>query len=181
MAAYEGNRASAVEEVVESDQVATAVRSLADEGPWQGTCTELLEELRSKVGDTAARVRSWPATARILSGQLRRVAPALRRLGVNVEFLRNGKTRTVKVSAAPVETCHNSASLPSSASSGDVSDSNSTISAATQSVTQSRLVEDSASPLASSPNPLKTSPGDASDGDDESSRSTDWPDAVVEL
>lgn len=65
-------------EVVESDTVAAAVVKLMDSRDlWTGTAGELLMALTP----TAAPKR-WPATARALAGQLGRVRPALRGVGI---------------------------------------------------------------------------------------------------
>ena len=68
-------------EVVESDAVAMAVVRLAEEGPWSGTA----EALRSRI--TLERPpRDWPVSARALSGRLRRLIPALLKVGVSVDI-----------------------------------------------------------------------------------------------
>ncbi len=176
MAAYEGNRAKAVEEVIDSDQVAVAVRKLADDGSWEGTCTDLLEKLGEDVGEKATRTRKWPKTASALSGQLRRV-------GVDVEFERVGRARRVKLSAAPVVSERDSSSSPSSPSSpspGELGGLESTTYEVTAVVTHSPPVEDSPSPAASPPNPLKTNADDAGDGDDGDLHLL-WPDDEIEI
>lgn len=183
MAAYEGNRAKAVEEVIESDQVAVAVRRLAGDGPWEGTCTELLEKLSEVVGEKATRTRKWPKTASALSGQLRRVGPALRRVGINVEFYRVGRARGLRISATPLESERDLPSSPSSPSQGDLGGLESTTYEVTPVVTHSPPVEDSPSPSASPPKPLKTRVDDARDGDDGDlpPLSGDWPDDEIEI
>jgi hypothetical protein len=49
----------------------------------------LLNDLVDIVGGatTVARVKGWPGRPRDLSGALRRLAPALRREGIEVEYL----------------------------------------------------------------------------------------------
>lgn len=67
-------------EVVESDIVAAAVVRFVDaRDGWSGTSAELLGELT-----TQHPPRGWPATARGLSGHLRRIVPALRAVGIEV-------------------------------------------------------------------------------------------------
>lgn len=70
------------EAVIEADPFADAVRAFVIKArTWTGNATKLLEVL------TPAEVpKTWPRTPRALSGHLRRVAPALRKQGVNVEF-----------------------------------------------------------------------------------------------
>lgn len=87
MDAYDGNRADATALIVEHDAVAHAVRRLAQEqNRWTGTATALLEALTGLASDTTRRARDWPQSPRALSGRLRRVATALRKVGVRVEF-----------------------------------------------------------------------------------------------
>lgn len=84
-----GKRVAA--EVVEGDPVAAALCALVkSKGPWTGTPGELLDEIRPE-----HQSRGWPADATRLSGRLRRAAPTLRAVGVNVEQRRNGGVRKV--------------------------------------------------------------------------------------
>lgn len=103
------NRDSVVATVLESDPLATAVQAFAVEaaktepkavadrallgadeigtsvdGGWSGTATELLGLLGNYVGQDERRARTWPKDATRLSTRLRRIAPALRKNGVEV-------------------------------------------------------------------------------------------------
>jgi hypothetical protein len=78
-------------EVLEADAVAVAVLSLLDRtaGQWEGTTGELLQAIRP-----ADRLpHGWPETARALAGRLKRLTPALRAAGVEVERDRTGHDR----------------------------------------------------------------------------------------
>jgi len=100
MAAYDQNRADATEVVIDADPVATALRRHMEARPeWTGTATDLLGALTPLVGEHVRRGRHWPASARGLSGQLTRLAPALRRIGISVEHSRQGHagTRTLRM------------------------------------------------------------------------------------
>src|SRR5262249_30578946 len=78
--------------------VAVAVRGLVDQaGSWSGTATELLERLTALVGEAAARDKDWPKRPNALSGKLKRIAPALRKLGIEVGFDRDGRKRTIRI------------------------------------------------------------------------------------
>ncbi|MGH7054935.1 MAG: DUF3631 domain-containing protein [Stellaceae bacterium] len=102
-AAYECNRAEANETVIEADGVAIAARALVPPGhEWSGSATQLLAALAEKAGEAATRAKFWPGTARALSGRLRRAAPNLRRLGVDILFERegHGRNRTITITAA---------------------------------------------------------------------------------
>jgi hypothetical protein len=97
--AYEANRKTRVERVVEADSVAEAIHRLATErwsDGWEGTATELLKELEAAVSEGTRRQRRWPKGAGALSNRLTRAAPGLRRLGVLVS--KNKSTdRKIKV------------------------------------------------------------------------------------
>lgn len=60
---------------------------------FQGTATHLLRALEAVVSETMRRHRSWPKDATRLSGRLRRVQPGLRRMGIEVSDVREGKER----------------------------------------------------------------------------------------
>jgi hypothetical protein len=99
-AAYNANRNSLVETVIEASPVAGAVRAFVDQvGKWEGTATELLSELNYHDHNRGIRRdrKHWPQTAKLLSGQLRRVAPMLRRSGVQVEFDKTTARRLVRL------------------------------------------------------------------------------------
>lgn len=72
-------------EVVEGDPFAEAIANLARaQGTWRGTATLLAKALA--VPDP--RPKDWPRTPRGVGGALRRMAPALRSVGVEVEQVR---------------------------------------------------------------------------------------------
>jgi hypothetical protein len=86
--AYAGNRADAHALALEASPVAAHVRTLAEREYWHGTAAELLVELVKIAGfDPAKRTswpRGWPTSPRALSAALRRIAPNLRAVGVDV-------------------------------------------------------------------------------------------------
>src|SRR5262249_52564127 len=57
-------------------------------GPWEGTASELLRALAAKAEDNVIKQKAWPKNGKAMSGALRRLAPTLRALGVNVTFAR---------------------------------------------------------------------------------------------
>ena len=100
---YGINRTEAISAVIDNDAVACAVRTLITKRPtWSGTATELLSELGIVVAEEERKARTWPRTANALSGRLRRSATFLRKVGIEIEFTRegHGRTRTLTVSAA---------------------------------------------------------------------------------
>ena len=88
--AFEANQMNAIQVMLEADPLAIAVRVLGRKrAPWQGTATELMK-LLAEVGYQDSESSS------ALSGSLRKSAPHLRKVGVDVRFLkRTAKTRTI--------------------------------------------------------------------------------------
>lgn len=109
--AYQDNLVDAANGVLEDEPVALALREyLIDRKKFEGTAQQLLIAITSanvkvKVGET-----SWPMTPRALGGVLRRLAPALRKTGIELHYLRKAggnRDRIIHVSvsdlASPVE------------------------------------------------------------------------------
>lgn len=91
--AYSRNRADASSMALEAEPVAGKVQEfLAKQTPpvWQGKASALLRELNAITGEAEQKQDAWPKQANGLSGALRRVAPNLRKQGVNVQFSRSG-------------------------------------------------------------------------------------------
>jgi hypothetical protein len=87
LAAYEDNRQRGVEDALEADPLAAAVREIvAERREYIGTATALLAEINNRVAPEICREKTWPKDAARLSNRLRRVAPALRRLGVEIDL-----------------------------------------------------------------------------------------------
>jgi hypothetical protein len=104
VATYAGNRESAVSMVLDDSLVAVAVRQyMADKSTWEGTAAVLLGELSGLVSEADQRSKRWVRSPRGLAGQLRRLAPALRMVGIDVSFERQGRgndqRRTVRIEA----------------------------------------------------------------------------------
>lgn len=87
LAAYQDNRQASVEAFFDGADFAAAIRDLIDhQGEFIGTAGELLHALNERNGDRAERPVTWPKSARGASGQVRRAAPALRGVGIEVLF-----------------------------------------------------------------------------------------------
>ena len=103
MRVYEENLQNAIETQVEDSKIASELKAIAAEGKWEGTASDLLTKLNARVGDEFQRRRWWPKSPRSLSGQVRRAAPGLRRVGVEIAFTREpggGRRRVVSVEEA---------------------------------------------------------------------------------
>jgi Bifunctional DNA primase/polymerase, N-terminal len=91
LAAMADNRAGAVAGVIEADTIAATVQAIAaEERIWQGTASELLSEINRRTSPDRQRERDWPKDATRMSGKLRRVAPTLRRAGVDLALPESG-------------------------------------------------------------------------------------------
>ncbi len=62
------------------------VGCISEVHPWSGSCKDLLAELEKRANDATKKLRSWPKTPRKLGGDLRRLAPNLRSIGIEIEF-----------------------------------------------------------------------------------------------
>jgi hypothetical protein len=101
--AYCGNRDEAVENVIEADPVAAAVRAMmAERTEWTGTASDLLGALAEEAGERVAKLKTWPASPRALSGRLRRAATFLRKVGIEIDYAKEGRARTriIRISSA---------------------------------------------------------------------------------
>ena len=101
--AYCGNRDEAVEGVIEADPIAAAVRAvMATQTEWTGTASDLLDALAEVAGERIAKSKTWPDSPRALAGRLRRAATFLRKVGIEIGFVREGRarTRTINITAS---------------------------------------------------------------------------------
>ena len=70
---------------VTSDVVAEAILALVEDvQEWEGKATDLLDQLNMKVSDQTKRSDQWPKAANALSNRVRRAAPGLRSMGLEV-------------------------------------------------------------------------------------------------
>ena len=94
--AYCGNRDEVVDNVIEADPVAAAVRAVMEERTeWTGTATDLLGALAAnQPGERIAKSKTWPASPRALSGRLRQAATFLRKIGIEIDHVKEGRSRT---------------------------------------------------------------------------------------
>jgi hypothetical protein len=114
--AYCSNRDAAVEEVIEADPVAAAVRSfMTARTEWMGTASNLLVALGEVVDERIGKSKDWPSNPRAMSGRLRRAATFLRKIGIEVGFKKEGRSRTriVHITASAPENAGAQRSAPS--------------------------------------------------------------------
>ena len=93
--------ASAQTSVLDSSHIASAIRQLMkNRSTWQGTATQLLAETTP---DPAPR--RWPPTPQHLSGEIKRLLPGLRVVGIEVEFTRSSDrtARLIIITKTPGE------------------------------------------------------------------------------
>jgi hypothetical protein len=99
--ALERNRDEVHQLAVEAAAIGPSLYAIARE-TFEGTASELLEELNLLAGEQTRKQPGWPKSAASLSNRLRRLAPNLRGLGVEVTIWRETtgkKRRLVRISA----------------------------------------------------------------------------------
>ncbi|MCL4209630.1 MAG: hypothetical protein HRU76_13495 [Phycisphaeraceae bacterium] len=103
MEAYTANRASAHDVALESTPVADAIRRfMVSRKEWEGRATDLLAHLDQLVDEKVRHSRDWPKRPHTLSSALRRLAPNLRQVGVDLEFPKPGhRSRSIIVRTVP--------------------------------------------------------------------------------
>jgi hypothetical protein len=114
--AYRRNREEVIDDVIEADPVAIAVRSLTGtRSQWEGTATALLAMLGQIAGETITQSKDWPKSGRALSARLRRAATFLRHVGIEITRSREGRARNRTITIIRAD---NPAAQPSAASAG---------------------------------------------------------------
>jgi putative DNA primase/helicase len=104
---YAANQGQAVVTTLEASLIPAPLRDLlhsVPDGRFEGRVSDLLTQLRDHVEERVSLDRAWPRDPIRLSGELRRLAPALRRGGIQVEFpKRTGRSRRVVLYLVPEE------------------------------------------------------------------------------
>lgn len=97
IAAYKQNLNEGASASLDANHVGVAIRQLLDKNDeWKGEAAELLSTLDELVPHELRRPKNWPETPRALSNCLRRLAPALRRSGIDIAF-QKGKRRLIRL------------------------------------------------------------------------------------
>jgi hypothetical protein len=94
MQTYDQTRADVHGIALEASLIAAPLFALLrTTATWRGTARELLERLNASVQEDERKKKEWPKQANALSGQLNRIAPHLRALGLYMDTTREGKAR----------------------------------------------------------------------------------------
>jgi hypothetical protein len=103
--AYEANRRTAVDTVIDADPVAACVRDImAEQNTWIGSATDLLHVGAHPGAPSNSRYGAgWPKNPRALAGRLRLAQTFLRSLGIEITFSREGQAgnRVIRIHMAP--------------------------------------------------------------------------------
>jgi hypothetical protein len=107
-----GNQRDANEVALESSPLVGPLRQLLQERAesWSGTSACLLKDLAALAGEAVTKTKQWPKRPHILSGRLRRLAPGLRRCGIDVQFIREpggNRDRTITLTVIPTDKTEN--------------------------------------------------------------------------
>jgi hypothetical protein len=95
MSAYDSNCEQAAEATLDGDPVADLARTLVKtDANWTGTASDLLKALNAKTPEPTQRQADWFTKPRQVGDELRRLAPALRHVGIDVRFVKVGRQRT---------------------------------------------------------------------------------------
>lgn len=100
MDAYQRNRAETNQIALESSQVALALLALLDRQGvtfWEGTASQLLDELTPLVAESVQRSKFWPRTGQGMGRALDRIAANLGAAGVSVSRLPRGRERVIRI------------------------------------------------------------------------------------
>jgi len=83
--AYTGNRAAWDSVAIDASVVGPPILQLMERAAcWEGVFGDLLDALNAIVSQQFQKSREWPKSARAISGELRRIAPNLRAIGIQV-------------------------------------------------------------------------------------------------
>ena len=104
LTALRTNAAEATAMLIEMDPLAAAIRALVDRaGPINELATELHQRLNTEVTDDVRRDRSWPRSSAAFGTHLRRIAPALRKIGLDVDMRRVTAGNRVRIGFGSVD------------------------------------------------------------------------------
>ena len=74
---------------------------------WSGKASDLLEVLKTQVGEQVVRLKTWPKQPNFLSNKLRRCATFLREKGILIEWTKSGdRIITITKTVQTAQTVH---------------------------------------------------------------------------
>ena len=88
---YQESIKAAVAESLEGEPLFEAIEEMLVKGPFQGTTKALLEELNRVATEEPKEAKGWPKNSRSLGWKLARLAPAFRKMEIQVEKVGRGK------------------------------------------------------------------------------------------
>jgi hypothetical protein len=80
-----------IEDIVERPDLPTLVDFMENRETWVGPAKQLLAQLTALAGEKTARHPRWPKTGKAMGGQLRRLTPSLKQIGLMVKQLERDK------------------------------------------------------------------------------------------
>lgn len=112
LTAYKNNQESGMSSGIEASPVGCAIQDfMASRETWTGTAEGLLRELAA-VSAADVSSQSWPHTPRGLAGALKRLSPALRMQGLDVEMSRTARARKITLTNRPKRSSSPSSTSP---------------------------------------------------------------------
>ena len=99
--AYAANRRAAMESIVETDPLASCIRTImCERSTWRGSASDLLRLCAQRAQEDASMSPPWAKNPRALAGRLRRAQTFLRMLDIDIAFGREGRSgaRTIRMS-----------------------------------------------------------------------------------
>lgn len=98
--AFDANRNDATDYIITASPIASALRDLMeDKQVWEQSPTDLWSLLSEKYADEKIirNRRDWPSTPRVMSDWLKRVAPQLRLIGIEVDNIKRSGNRLIRI------------------------------------------------------------------------------------
>lgn len=115
MDVYLENRSSSDVAVLDAAIIGHPILSFMESrgSSWEGSTTNLINELDTLADAKTKMQKEWPNTVQKMSRLLRRIAPNLRKLGINVEFPQRGnRKRILRLEKVCKPSSHTSPSSP---------------------------------------------------------------------
>jgi hypothetical protein len=92
LSAYQESQDEANDVALDAYAIIEPLRHLMEaQKQWEGKPSDLLARLGELAGEKVTRAKDWPKGANTLSGHLKRLAPNLRKVGIDVTFGSSGR------------------------------------------------------------------------------------------